>query len=205
MEIDKRAVDAIDKLRDATEEGKLPRGVRDLLEGRLNAEEFQEASDEVRESANKMRETIEELESQAQEIETQADSIARVAEAIGEALDQVEEWEGAEGRDEKTQARESLLDSLASVVEAFDEIEDVGEVGGLDADGYDILSPEQKAYAVLVEQLAHAALADWLIESRAEVLARLPEGEGIPRKDTLASEVNSIIGVLELRGIPDPE
>lgn len=204
MELDQATVDAIDKLRDATEEGTLPRKVRDLLEHKLDAEEIQGVSDEVRERANALREQIAELESEADEIETQADSIARVADAINEALDQVEEWEGAEGRDEKAEAKETLLDALTTVVEAFDEIvDDDGEVGGIDADGYDILSPDEKAYAAEAERLAHVAVADWLTDSRAEVLARLPEGEEVPRKDLLVSEVNSIIGDHEVRGDPE--
>jgi DNA-binding Lrp family transcriptional regulator len=201
VDIDKTMEAAIDKLRDAVSDGKLPRGVRDLLESKLSADEFETAADEVRQSAEELRERMEELEGQAEEIEARADAIAAVGEAIGEALEAVEGWEEAEGRDDKADARETVLDALGTVTEAFDEIVDeVGEVGGIDADGYDILSPEEKAWAVVAERIAHKTVADFLWGVRADVNARLPEGEGIPHRATLEAEVHSIILDHEYKG-----
>jgi predicted ribosome quality control (RQC) complex YloA/Tae2 family protein len=202
MELDQAADDAIEKLRDALDHGKLPRGIRDLLESKIPTDEFQAESDLVRERAERIREQIAELETEADEIESEADAIGSVAEAIAAALDQVEEWENAEGRDDKAHARESLLDALTTITEALDEIGAEGSGALFDADGYDILTPEEKEINALVERLAHAAVADWLNESRAQVLARLPENAEVPVK-VLASEVDSIIGVHEVRGDPD--
>ncbi len=193
---------AIDKLRAAVEEGTLPRKVRDLLEDRLDAETFQSEADLIQGRAEEIREQIEGLESEAEDIETEAQCYATVAEAIGAALDQVEEWEGAEGRDEKADARESLLGALNEIVAAFDEIPE-SSAPLFDEDGYDILSDDERAANAIVEQLAHATVADWLAKTETDLVASLPEGEGVPRKDILAAEIRAIISALEARGTPE--
>jgi hypothetical protein len=89
--------------------------------------------------------------------------IAAFSDAVSEAVDGVDYWEGAEGREDKAEAKETLLNALARVVEAFDEIvEEDGEVGGINADGSDVLSPEEKAEQAEADRIAHVAVAGCL-------------------------------------------
>jgi hypothetical protein len=199
--------DAIDRLRNIVEEGKVSaRKVRDLLQGDLVAEDIQTAGEEITSREQALREQIAELESEADDLETHASALTTLADAVCEAVDQLDEWEGAEGREDKAAAREALLDSLGRLVDTFDDLpEDVaaaGQVGGIDADGYDILSPEEKEANALAERMAHEAVGAWLEQSRTEVIARLRQGEGIPPRDALVMEVHAIIQDHQFRGHP---
>lgn len=164
MEFEETVVEAIDKLRDATENEKVPRKLRDLLEGDLAAEEFQERVDALRTQAEELQERAAELESQAGEIEQVGTALETLVDTVSEALDHVEGWEGAEGRDEKAETRETLLDTLGRLVDAFDEADGLDVPEGTDddepADEWQ-QAIDRRAHAVCA-QLIHTGLAAFL-------------------------------------------
>lgn len=172
MEFEDTVVEAIDKLRDAAENGKVPRKLRDLLSD-LAAEEFQEQADSLRTEAETLQQQAAELESQAGEIEQAGDALAALVDAVGEALDHVEGWEGAEGRDEKAETRESLLDALSRLVDTFDEAD------GLDVpestDDEDAADERQQA----IDRRAHAVCAELIQAGLAAFLATVDDSERV--------------------------
>lgn len=185
----------IDRLRTAVEEHKLPRSVRDLLEERLPADDFQTEADEIRERADEVRSEAEELEGKADRIEARADHLTAVAEAIGEAIDGVDAWEEAEGRDEKSDARDALIDALSTIVDAYDDAQSEAD----DDDSYDSFSPEVKAMLAEAESLAHAAVGEWLNRHFDEIAATLVPREDLPRA-ILDQELRSLIQDHDYRG-----
>lgn len=122
---------AVDKIRAACENGRLPKGLRGLLEEELVADDISTFGQEIAGPADELREEANELEAKADKLDEVAQSYEALADAVGAALDNVEEWEGAEDRDEKRDARETLLNSLVTVVDAFDETQqhDLDELG----------------------------------------------------------------------------
>lgn len=154
---------AIERIRAAVGEEKLPRGVRDLLEGSLRAEEFQADADAMREDLDELHAQVAEAEARIEGVEMRASSLEAVGDAVAEALDRVEEWEDAPDREAKRQAREALVDALGSLVDAF-EFSHPG-------DGEEETDPAFDATEAEAERQAHAAVAA-LIDADFETLRR---------------------------------
>jgi hypothetical protein len=169
MEFEDTVVAAIDKLRDASENGKVPRKLRDLLEDDLTAEEFQDRADSLRTKAEELQEQAAELESKAGEIEQVSDALAVLSETASEVLEHAEEWEAAEGRDEKAEARASLLDTLSRLVDAFDEADGLDVPEGVDGD-----EPVDE-WQQTIDRRAHAVCAQLIRAGLAPFLATVED------------------------------
>jgi hypothetical protein len=144
---------AIERIRSAVDDERLPRQIRDLLEGPLNAEGFQEEADAAR--ADDLQAEIDALQSRADEADERAESLETVGGAVLDALDCVDEWENAEDREAKGHAREALIDALARLVEAFE----TSDPDGAGDEGEDVFDPEEQAALALADREAHAAVA----------------------------------------------
>jgi hypothetical protein len=169
MEFEDTVVEAIDKLRDAAENGKVSRKLRDLLESDLAAQEFQDRSDALRAEVEELQEKAAGLESRAGEIEQVSDALAALSETAGEALEHVEEWEAAEGRDEKAEARGTLLDTLSRLVDAFDEADGLDVPEGMDGD-----EPADE-WQQTIDRRAHAVCAQLIRAGLATFLATVED------------------------------
>lgn len=107
--------DAVDKLRDAVDNERLPRNVRGLLEDDLESSTINEVAGTITERCDALRERADLLEASAATVEALANTVET-------ALDAVDGWEGATGQD-KRDAREELFGSLTQIADAFDDLE----------------------------------------------------------------------------------
>lgn len=168
IERDEGWQDAVDELGKFADQGRAPAAkIREILDTELTADRIQELADEIRASTSELRERAATLEEKADLIDEVGGAFEGFAEAVLAAVDLVDELEGAEGRDDKRDAKEALLEGLVEIVERhgdtlnhdLDEVMDGIEEGFsypklwrivwkdgspnfIDRDGYDIEWPE---------------------------------------------------------------
>lgn len=157
MELDPTWETAVDKIRNAVEQERLPRNMRDLLEQHLDTDKIQELVDEIRQGAETLHERIQELEQRATDIEEAASAVETFHEAVAAAVDAVDEWENAEDRETKRDARQTLLDALGEIPGAYDGLqsdltdlevddEDDDEPADAGVETVKVLTPDGVAY-----------------------------------------------------------
>lgn len=188
MELNEDWQKAVDKIRAAADEERVPRGVRGLFEDTLTADEINELVDNVRAPADGMHTEADELHEKANEIEEAASRIERFSDSVVEAADRVGEWDDSTGED-KRDAREALLEALGAVVEAWDEL----ELDEVDVELPDDEEPPDNGIEVERVEFEHGVFYQVVLSSDADRW-EIPVGADLDEANKQALKLCMVVG-----------